>query len=85
MFNSGIGGYAMILKAMARHRKTGNMEWFYDIFTDGDSIMIDTKHRGFQPLKEPIELWVSLGGERDFKCVYAKEQWVNIMPCKDQQ
>jgi len=75
----------MLLKAVAKNNKTGKVQWFYDVLTDGDTILVDTKHRGILPLKNPIELWVSLGGELDFKCVYAKEHWVNIMPCKEEK
>ena len=66
----------MLTKARAKHKKTGEMIWFYDVLTDGDSIYVDTRYRGFQPLKQPIELWVSLNGEQDFKLVYAKEKWL---------
>lgn len=66
----------MLLKAVAKDKKTDQMKWFYDVWTNGDTIMINTKHRGMQTLKQPIELWVSFSDELSFTCVYAKEHWL---------
>ena len=48
-------------KAVARSNKTGNFEFYRDVYTDGESVFIDATHKGSGPvpLKPPvIELWM---------------------------
>jgi uncharacterized phage protein (TIGR01671 family) len=43
-------GREIKLKALAPD-KQGNLTWFEDVFTDGATVYLDTKHMGMQPLK----------------------------------
>jgi len=62
----------MKAKALAENFKTGKIEWFVDVFTDGSTVFKETKC-GFKPIKNVIQLWVTLGDERSYVCVFDTE------------
>lgn len=64
----------MIFKALARNKKTGFFEWYKNIYTDGESVYINTK-KGMLPLKGAIQLWCSLNDhEQMYYLVFEQEK-----------
>lgn len=67
----------MQAKAMAKnYNRDGQMEWYYGVYTDGKSAYIDS--RGSESelvfLKEVEQIWVTLDGDRGYKCVYDRQK-----------
>ena len=64
-------------KAVARSNKTGNFEFYKDVYTDGESVFIDAKHRGSDPvpLKPPvIELWMQVEPEGNYMLIWERSK-----------
>lgn len=62
----------MDAKAIARNKKTNKFQWYTDVFTDGDTVYLDTK-QGMRPLRGFIELWVRLSDNDDYILVIQNE------------
>ena len=60
----------MKIKALAKNGTTGVVEWYKSIYTDGNKVYFNTPTRGIQRLKDPQQIWVTLGSEREYQCVY---------------
>lgn len=71
------GSFAtMRAKAIAPdHNRDDQMRWYYDVITDGEQAWLPSKGTETDTvfLKEVQEIWVTLDGDRGYKCVYPKE------------
>lgn len=63
----------MRVKVVAKDKKTGLNRWYEDVFTDGRICCFVTPHKGLKPLKDVQEIWVTLGDEVSYVCVYDKD------------